>query len=151
MYKCTLPHTPPGRKMPFRHSALRTEYCKWTVCLILLDRILPVKFEKLVNQLQDLIYMLLYSPNQQWWIWLIYICRTLQILAKLVVYVLWLSNELGCNFQYHLNVETYPCQACLLVRSHHQISVVKRFFLQIRLRRHCQQCLQKMSVLIICI
>jgi hypothetical protein len=29
--------------------------------------------------------MLLSSPNQQWWLWLIYICRTLQILTKLVV------------------------------------------------------------------
>jgi hypothetical protein len=49
MYKFTLPHTPPDRKMPSRHSALRTEYWKWTVGLISLDRILPVKFEKWVN------------------------------------------------------------------------------------------------------
>jgi hypothetical protein len=34
MYNFTLPHTPPGRKMPSRHSALGTEYWKWTGCLI---------------------------------------------------------------------------------------------------------------------
>ena len=91
MYKFTLPHTPSGCKMPSRHSALRTEYWKWTGCLIQLDRILPVKFEKWVNQLQAVICMLFSSPNQQWQIWLTYICRTLQILTKLVVSVLWLS------------------------------------------------------------
>ena len=110
MYKFTLPHTPHGRKMTSRHSALRTEYWKWTVCLISLDRILPVKFEKWVNQLQDLICMILSSPNQQWWIWLTYICRTLQILTKLVVSVLWLSDELDLDFQFHLYAETYSCQ-----------------------------------------
>jgi hypothetical protein len=35
----------PGRKMASRHSAIRTEYWKWTVCLILLGQILPVNFE----------------------------------------------------------------------------------------------------------
>ena len=152
MYNFTLPHTPPGRKMPSRHSALRTEYWKWTGCLIQLDRILPVKFEKWVNQLQAVICMLLSSPNQQWWIWLIYICRTLQILTKMVVSVLWLSDELDLDFLFLLYAEMYPCQVCLLVLSHHLLSVFTtdsscRFIFISTVNSVCR----RMSVLIICI